>query len=268
MNDRHFYEQFWAGHAESLAHQMAIHTESRRPLLKLLEKYLPCDSGSRFLEVGCGTALDSCLLLERRPAAEAMAIDLSLQATVLAARNAGSLRRPLRAAVADLHKLPFPSASFDLVFSQGVLEHFEDAWPALREQVRVLRPQGVLVVDVPQKFNVYTLRKKQAIKENRWPWGWEKEYSVGEMRQWAGQLGMEVLDAVGHQHGRVLDRLIVHPHRMLRNKLAKHRAAANGNGNYRPGKLARAWEGLWDGIDSVLGPYVAINVAVAYRKVA
>jgi len=68
------------------------------------------------------------------------------------------------------------------VFSQGVLEHFADPSAVMRDQVRVLKPDGVLVVDVPQKYNVYRLRKHAAMRAHRWPWGWETEYSVGELR--------------------------------------------------------------------------------------
>ena len=266
MNDRAFYERLWQSHQNDLAVQTAIHVESRRPLLHMLERYLPLHAQTRFLEIGCGTALDCCLLLDRRPRSQAFAIDFSLNAAALAKQNSGALGRQLTVASADVNSLPFHDASFDLVFSQGVLEHFEQPWSAIEEQVRVLKPRGVLVIDVPQKFNLYTLRKKRAMRAGTWPWGWETEYSLSEMRGWASRFGLQVVDAVGHQHGRILDRLVIHPHRMVRNKLAKYTRKANGNGTYLPGPLAQAWEGLWDRIDSKIGAHLAINIAVAYRK--
>jgi SAM-dependent methyltransferase len=266
MNDRGFYENLWKNHNGELARQVAIHVASRRPLLKLLERSLPAGRKSRFIEVGCGTALDCCLLLERRPMATGFAIDLSFEATRISQTNAANLRKSVHSAVADLNHLPFPDGHFDLVFSQGVLEHFEDPCPAMKEQMRVLSASGVLVVDVPQRFNLYTLRKKRSMQAGTWPWGWETEYSVGDLRGWASRLGLKVVGAVGHEHGRILDRLVVHPHRMICNKLAKRNGHPTGNGHYQPGIVARAWEGLWDQIDSSVGPYLAINVAVAYRK--
>ncbi len=263
-NTREFYESFWGEHRTSLETQLAIHQESRRPLLRLLENSLPKDRPACFLEVGCGTALDSCLLMKRCAAARGVAMDLSVRAVALAKANAAAMQLPLETLAADLTALPFPEASFDLVFSQGVLEHFTDPAPAMAEQARVLRPGGVLVVDVPQKFNPYTWIKHRAMRENRWPWGWETEYSVSELRAWGAPLGLEPRDAVGHQHGRILDRALVHPHRFVHRKL--HRSNGSGNGAYRPGPLARAWEGGWDWIDSAVGPYLAINVAVAFRK--
>lgn len=264
MNDRHFYESFWSHYSTDLHTQLSIHRESRRPLHRLLAQHLPASGTARILEVGCGTALDSCLLAQARSGMEAFALDLSQQAVAIAQRNAAQLGLPVRTLAADLTALPFPGESFDLVFSQGVLEHFTDPLPAVREQARVLRAGGVLVVDVPQKYNLYTLGKRRAMQAGRWPWGWETEYSVGELREWGQQINLEPIGAVGHQHGRILDRLVIHPHRTLRNKLARLRGVRS-NG-YQAGTVARAWESLWDWVDARLGPYAAINVAVAYRK--
>lgn len=263
-NSRSFYENFWAAYSTELASQLSIHTESRRPLHKLLAAQLPANRPVRFLEVGCGTALDSCVLSRLRPLAEGIALDLSKQAAEIACRNAAQLGFPLQVLAADLTALPFPAGSFDLVFSQGVLEHFEDPEPALAEQARVLRSGGTLVVDVPQKFNVYTLRKRRAMRANHWPWGWETEYSVRELRALGSRLGLFPVEAVGHQHGRILDRVVIHPHRMVRNKVARWRGAANPS--YVPGRMATAWESLWDWMDARFGPYLAINVAVAFRN--
>ncbi|HUK51952.1 MAG TPA: class I SAM-dependent methyltransferase [Candidatus Binatia bacterium] len=266
-NDRAFYEQLWGGFRSPWVTQLAIHRESRRPLLKLLSGLLPEPHPARALEVGCGTALESCLLAAMHPGLGAFACDLSENALHVACANGQALGIELRAFAGDLTALPFADASFDLVFSQGVLEHFTDPAPAMREQLRVLRPGGALVVDVPQKFNVYTLRKHQAMRNGCWAWGWETEYSAAELRAWAPRYGLEVAGAVGYQHGRFVDRLLVHPHRTLRRLLARAKGLAWPNG-YRPGLIARQWESLWDAVDERLGPYLAINVAVAFRKPA
>jgi SAM-dependent methyltransferase len=265
VNDRAFYEHLWTEFSSPLAMQIAIHTESRRPLLKMLAGMLPEGGAGRILEVGCGTALDSCLLAAGHTHVQAFACDLSEQAVRVAQRNARGLGAALHTFTGDLTALPVGDGFFDLVFSQGVLEHFADPAPAMREQLRVLRAGGALVVDVPQKYNVYTLRKHQAMRKNHWPWGWETEYSVNELRAWAPQYGLEVCGAVGYQHGRLMDRLVIHPHRMLHRRLMKWRGQSGTNG-YKPGWLAQRWEAMWDAIDARLGPHLAINVAITFRK--
>jgi len=54
---------------------------------------------------------------------------------------------------ADINKLPFDSASFDSVICSEVLEHIPQHEEALKELVRVLKPQGSLVISVPRYFS-------------------------------------------------------------------------------------------------------------------
>jgi SAM-dependent methyltransferase len=83
----------------------------------------------------------------------------------------------------DAEALPFMEESFDLVFHQGVMEHFADPDPMLSENVRVLRKGGTLLVDVPQTLHVYTLVKKLLIGLGAWFAGWETQYTPGSLRR-------------------------------------------------------------------------------------
>ncbi len=56
----------------------------------------------------------------------------------------------LMAAVCE--RLPFPDASFDVVFSHEVLEHVQDDRQACREIVRVLRPGGRAAIFAPNRL--------------------------------------------------------------------------------------------------------------------
>jgi SAM-dependent methyltransferase len=47
--------------------------------------------------------------------------------------------------VGDATALPFDDCSFDIVFSIGLLEHFEDIETPLKEQIRVLAPKGLFL---------------------------------------------------------------------------------------------------------------------------
>jgi len=72
---------------------------------------------------------------------------------------------------------------------------------------------------------------------------------------------------VSEFNSRLLDRLVIHPHRTLHRRITKLRGQ-NGTNGYKPGALACRWERMWDAIDARIGPYLAINVAVAFRKLA
>lgn len=53
--------------------------------------------------------------------------------------------------------IPFPDASFDHVFCIEVLEHVPNPYQTLGEIHRVLRPDGVLVLSVPNPYHVKEL---------------------------------------------------------------------------------------------------------------
>jgi len=97
-------------------------------------------SGRRVLEIGCGMGFHSELLA--RAGAELSAVDLS-PTSVMATRKRLELKK-LTASVhqMDAETLAFPSGSFDLVWSWGVIHHSSRTGRILSEIERVLRPGG------------------------------------------------------------------------------------------------------------------------------
>jgi len=51
--------------------------------------------------------------------------------------------------------LPFPDASFDIVYAGNVLEHTEDPLKVVEEAVRVLRPGGVFQAEIPNYLSYF-----------------------------------------------------------------------------------------------------------------
>jgi SAM-dependent methyltransferase len=149
---------------------------------------------ARVLEVGAGSGRDSAALA--RAGARAFLLDASAGALDLAARADASFRG--RSLVrGDAVRSPFPDETFDLVFHQGLLEHFPDPRPLLLENRRVLRPRGVLLVDVPQTFHPWTVLKKALIAVDRWFAGWETQYTPSELERLVGDAGFELVATYG-----------------------------------------------------------------------
>jgi SAM-dependent methyltransferase len=83
---------------------------------------------------------------------EVVACDLALSTACGASRKPASVA----AAVADVRQLPFSAMTFDTVFSDSTLDHFDsDAGirQSLRELHRVLRPGGTLLLTMDNPAN-------------------------------------------------------------------------------------------------------------------
>ncbi len=112
--------------------------------------------GERVLEVGVGAASDHVNFA--RSGANLTGIDLTPHAIKLAGKRLAmeGLSSDLR--VGDAERLPFPDASFDFVYSWGVIHHTPDTPRAAREIVRVTRPGGSVCVMIYQRRSLVALQ--------------------------------------------------------------------------------------------------------------
>ena len=102
--------------------------------------------GQKVLDVGCGSGALSCRLA--KTGARVTAIDITEAAVALARRNARAQGLDMDIVRMDAEDMALPPASFDFVFSWGVLHHTDDIGAAFREVSRVLRPgkSGLVMV--------------------------------------------------------------------------------------------------------------------------
>jgi ubiquinone/menaquinone biosynthesis C-methylase UbiE len=149
--------------------------------------------GKRVLEVGAGTGRDSETLSGL--GAEAWTLDYSEQSLLLMADN---IEKPVRIVCGDAFSLPFRPGSFDVVFHQGLLEHFTNPEDILAENYRVLKRGGFLLADVPQRFHYYTLAKHVLMFFDKWFAGWETEFSPRDVEAMVEGAGFEIVGCYGH----------------------------------------------------------------------
>jgi ubiquinone/menaquinone biosynthesis C-methylase UbiE len=110
----------------------------RANLLRVAER---TGTGS-LLDIGCGTGFVISLLADTFD--EVHGIDPTRAMMEKVDTSSGNVT--LHEGVAE--ELPFVDGSFDLVTAYSVLHHLADHRPALAEAARVLRPGGVLYVDL------------------------------------------------------------------------------------------------------------------------
>ncbi len=100
--------------------------------------------GKQVLEIGCGLGTDGAQFA--RAGADYTGVDLTSAAVDLARRRFELFDLEGNFRTSDAENLDFPDASFDLVYSHGVLHHTPDTARAVHEIHRVLRPGGQAIV--------------------------------------------------------------------------------------------------------------------------
>jgi malonyl-CoA O-methyltransferase len=130
-----------------------LQAEVRNELLSRLE--LLKAPPRTVLDLGAGTGLGALELRRRLRGARIVAMDIA-EPMLQQVRRRSPFWRPIRCVSADACALPFKAGSFDVIFSNLMLQWIVPPDRALAEMRRVLRPGGVLLAT---SFGPETLRE-------------------------------------------------------------------------------------------------------------
>lgn len=159
----------------------------------VLRRHLPVDG--LVLDAGCGTGKWIAHLA--RLGYRVIGLDLSAEALAAARLDAPGAGL----ALADTQRAPVRDGAVDAVLSLGVVEHDERGPEAgLRELHRMLKPGGVLVLDVPFNnwfrrlvTNPIAARVTRRRRRAGWELGFaEYRYDLGELRRFLEATGFTV----------------------------------------------------------------------------
>jgi len=138
---------------------------------------IPWTGAEQVLDVGCGRGLMLILAAKRLTTGRATGIDLWLQkdqadnhfeATLANAAIEG-VSDKVAVQTADMRALPFPNQHFDVILSNWVVHNLpfqSDREKALDEMMRVLKPNGHILIGDIEKLDEYTAYFQQAGRTN------------------------------------------------------------------------------------------------------
>lgn len=158
-------------------------------LIKVLEKYMnPADS---ILEPGCGSGYMVSYFQNHGHYSVGLDINeepLKVARDMFGAKN---LKK------GDLFNLPFKNSSFDIVWNEGVLEHFKinKSIEAAKEMARVSKKY--VIIDVPNRYNLCVVTKMLQKTVGMWPYGYEESYSIRRLKYLMEKAGLEVVNVHG-----------------------------------------------------------------------
>lgn len=153
--------------------------------------------GRRVLEIGPGVGGHSSLFARHGALVTSMDITFARSASTQEKFGLlGSAATGCGALQGDAERLPFPEASFDIVYSNGVLHHTPDTERSIGEVLRVLKPGGQAVIMLYCKssfhywFNMWFCVGVLCLRMFRDP-SW-----LGHATEWAGRDKQTVLNPV------------------------------------------------------------------------
>jgi len=159
-----------------------------RTVTDILKREIPDAEGMRVMEEGSGTGLVSLGLARR--GATVFLLDKSDEALAFSRAGFAEAGKDHLATQASIIELPFKDASFDFVWSGGVIEHFtlEQQIKILKEMLRVTRSGGKVIVIAPSaEARIYGKAKAHADGRDAWQPGYEVPISsLGEVAAGAG----------------------------------------------------------------------------------
>lgn len=206
MDPKAFYEFLWstkmqgprsAAPSRDVVHRWIldpIFDPMANPRHDVALRMLP--PGQRLLDVGCWNGDFLAQVREAGLFADLYGIDL-IASSVDAARAKG-----FKAQVVDLnqHPLPFRDGEFDAVTMLAVLEHLFDPYAVIHEVHRVLRPGGVLAIDVPNvgsftnRLRILCGRLPVTSGDPGWDGGHLHYFTKHAFDQFLRGAGFEILD--------------------------------------------------------------------------
>jgi len=130
-----------------LAEKERLQIEENRKRMKLIEKYI----GQRksILDVGCGTGLFLSLISSGN---EITGVELFQEAVEIARKKLGD-----KIFLGELETINFPSNHFDVVTFIHTIEHVKNPESILKESHRLLKPNGFLIMETPNRNFLFRL---------------------------------------------------------------------------------------------------------------
>ncbi|MCX6287511.1 MAG: class I SAM-dependent methyltransferase [Bacteroidetes bacterium] len=158
LTGRNFWETYWETDTGKKKNKRPSLTVME--ILKAFDRHLPDEKRLTALEIG-GAKGEYLLYLVKRFGYEGHSLDYSSagnEQTVETFSKAGyNVQVYERDLFADNSDLPL----FDMVFSLGFIEHFDDPAPVVESHLKLVKPGGILLLGVPNYSGIYKLVLKR-----------------------------------------------------------------------------------------------------------
>lgn len=181
------WDEFWAEYRKPSKAERWLISE-RDKIIRRVARSLNKKSRIRILEVGCGYASNS-LFLSADKRFEVFCVDSSK--TVVS-----KVKKIIKNTfLCDAKNLKFKNNYFDVVFSSGLIEHFKNPAPIIKEIIRVTKKGGAIISFVPGKYSLWQLRIK--LYGKNWQHYYEEPYTRQKLNKILNYKNIKIIENGG-----------------------------------------------------------------------
>ena len=152
LTGKNFWETYWE--TDTGKKKKNRPSLSMLELLKSFDEHLPHKPGLTALEIG-GAKGEYLLYMVKRFGYEGHSLDYSTTGNDQTLETFSRAGQTVRVYERDLFSDNSDLPQFDIVFSLGFIEHFDDAVPVIGSHLKLLKPGGILLLGVPNYSGIY-----------------------------------------------------------------------------------------------------------------
>ena len=160
----------------------------------IIDKYLRrINKGGIFLEAGCGMG-QWCFYASIKYQIKSIGVDIAekiINRLNLFLKDNNGL---ISFTIDDLNNSILPDNYCDMFVSLGVIEHFENSVPMMKTLHRLLKPEGVGIITVPNVYSTHTFARPILKILNKWDIGYEKSLSPNSLKKLSIKSGFKVVE--------------------------------------------------------------------------
>ena len=176
LNIKKDWEKYWKG-------KEVKSTINKKRMMKILNRYA---HKNKVLDAGCGSGFFSKYFIERD--CEIISLDYSKEALKLTQE----LDSRIKLIRGNILCTSFKNETFDLIFSDGLLEHYKNPTNILLEFKRILKKNGLIATFVPNKYSYWMLIKPFKLKDID-----EYRFIIRELIKLHEKIGFKIIEFGG-----------------------------------------------------------------------
>lgn len=160
--NKEYWDKYWEKRTGAIEIKRNPKKYSTNALLDIFEKYLEINSGLTILEIG-GAPGQYLMYMNKQFGYQANALDYSSVGNQKTLKNFQSENLKVNVYERNLFSDNFSDniPIFDIVYSLGFAEHFENLNDVIGRHLKLLKPGGKLIIGVPNLGGIYQWFLKQ-----------------------------------------------------------------------------------------------------------